>query len=87
MSTEPRVAPSNVTLKAVSATEADFSWDPVEQHEMNGVLLGYEVRRNGKEWIWSKAQVQRQPHKKKHWTGMVASQQLFAEPLQFSLIT
>ncbi|XP_028590129.2 contactin-2 isoform X1 [Podarcis muralis] len=41
---EPRVAPSNVTLKAVSATEADFSWDPVEQHEMNGVLLGYEIR-------------------------------------------
>uniref|UniRef100_A0A8D0DK78 Contactin 2 n=1 Tax=Salvator merianae TaxID=96440 RepID=A0A8D0DK78_SALMN len=41
---EPRVAPSNVTVKAVMATEMDVSWDPVEPRDMNGVLLGYEIR-------------------------------------------
>ncbi|KAJ6659822.1 hypothetical protein lerEdw1_018277 [Lerista edwardsae] len=41
---EPRVAPSNVTVKAVMATEMDVSWDPVERSNMNGVLLGYEIR-------------------------------------------
>uniref|UniRef100_A0ABM5G6X3 Contactin-2 isoform X2 n=1 Tax=Pogona vitticeps TaxID=103695 RepID=A0ABM5G6X3_9SAUR len=41
---EPRVAPSNVTVKAVMATEMDVSWDPVEHHDMNRVLLGYEIR-------------------------------------------
>uniref|UniRef100_A0A670ZE85 Contactin 2 n=1 Tax=Pseudonaja textilis TaxID=8673 RepID=A0A670ZE85_PSETE len=41
---EPRMAPSNVTVKAVMATEIDVSWNPVEHHDMNGVLLGYEIR-------------------------------------------
>ncbi|XP_070604993.1 contactin-2 [Erythrolamprus reginae] len=41
---EPRVAPSNVTVKAVMATEMDVSWNSVEHHDMNGVLLGYEIR-------------------------------------------
>lgn len=38
------MAPSNVTVKAVMATEMDVSWNSVEHHDMNGVLLGYEVR-------------------------------------------
>ncbi|XP_062998357.1 contactin-2 [Elgaria multicarinata webbii] len=41
---EPRVAPSNVTVKGVLATEMDVSWDPVEHRDFNGVLLGYEIR-------------------------------------------
>ncbi|XP_061488168.1 contactin-2 isoform X2 [Rhineura floridana] len=41
---EPRVAPSNITVNAASATEMDVSWDPVDHHDMNGVLLGYEIR-------------------------------------------
>ncbi|XP_053104155.1 contactin-2 isoform X2 [Hemicordylus capensis] len=41
---EPRVAPSNVTVKAVLATEMDVFWEPVERSNTNGVLLGYEIR-------------------------------------------
>lgn len=43
------MAPSNVTVKAVMATEMDVSWDPVERSNMNGVLLGYEVS-DGRDW-------------------------------------
>ncbi|XP_077190805.1 contactin-2 isoform X2 [Paroedura picta] len=41
---EPRVAPSNVTVEGVLATEMDVSWESVEQNDMNGILLGYEIR-------------------------------------------
>uniref|UniRef100_A0A8C8SDJ6 Contactin-3 n=1 Tax=Pelusios castaneus TaxID=367368 RepID=A0A8C8SDJ6_9SAUR len=41
---EPKVAPSRVTAKAVLSSEMDVSWEPVEQGDMNGVLLGYEIR-------------------------------------------
>lgn len=40
---EPKVAPSRVTAKAVLSSEMDVSWEPVEQGDMTGVLLGYEV--------------------------------------------
>lgn len=36
--------------KAVLSSEMDVSWEPVEQGDMTGVLLGYEVRAcNGNE--------------------------------------
>ncbi|KGL83266.1 Contactin-2, partial [Tinamus guttatus] len=41
---EPKVAPSRVTAKAVLSSEMDVSWEPVEQGDMTGVLLGYEIR-------------------------------------------
>ncbi|KAL8179029.1 UNVERIFIED_CONTAM: Contactin-2 [Gekko kuhli] len=41
---EPRVAPSNITVDGVMATEMDVSWEPVEQSDTNGILLGYEIR-------------------------------------------
>lgn len=41
---EPKVAPFRVTAKAVLSSEMDVSWEPVEQGDMTGVLLGYEVR-------------------------------------------
>ncbi|XP_025061329.1 contactin-2 isoform X2 [Alligator sinensis] len=41
---EPKVASSRVTAKAVSSSEMDVSWEPVEQGDTNGVLLGYEIR-------------------------------------------
>ncbi|XP_075766622.1 contactin-2 [Pelodiscus sinensis] len=41
---EPKVAPSKVTAKAVLSSEMDVLWEPVEQDDMNGVLLGYEIR-------------------------------------------
>lgn len=47
------MAPSNITVKAVMATEMDVFWEPVEQSDMNGDLLGYEVS-GGKDWDWSK---------------------------------
>lgn len=48
--TEPKVAPFRVMAKAVLSSEMDVSWEPVEQGDMTGVLLGYEVRAcNGKE--------------------------------------
>jgi len=40
---EPKVAPFRVTAKAVLSSEMDVSWEPVEQGDMTGVLLGYEV--------------------------------------------
>ncbi|NWJ04673.1 CNTN2 protein, partial [Crypturellus undulatus] len=41
---EPKVAPSRVTAKAVLSSEMDVSWEPVEQGDLTGVLLGYEIR-------------------------------------------
>uniref|UniRef100_A0A8C3L9I5 Contactin 2 n=1 Tax=Chrysolophus pictus TaxID=9089 RepID=A0A8C3L9I5_CHRPC len=41
---EPKVAPFRVTAKAVLSSEMDVSWEPVEQGDMTGVLLGYEIR-------------------------------------------
>uniref|UniRef100_A0A8D0H9P3 Contactin 2 n=1 Tax=Sphenodon punctatus TaxID=8508 RepID=A0A8D0H9P3_SPHPU len=41
---EPRVAPSKLTAKALLSSEMNVSWVPVEQGDMNGVLLGYEIR-------------------------------------------
>lgn len=38
------MAPSRVTAKAIFSSEMDVSWEPVEQGDTNGVLLGYEVR-------------------------------------------
>lgn len=38
------MAPFRVTAKAVLSSEMDVSWEPVEQGDMTGVLLGYEVR-------------------------------------------
>ena len=44
------MAPFRVTAKAVLSSEMDVSWEPVEQGDMTGVLLGYEVRAcNGNE--------------------------------------
>uniref|UniRef100_A0A8C0FP05 Contactin 2 n=1 Tax=Bubo bubo TaxID=30461 RepID=A0A8C0FP05_BUBBB len=41
---EPKVAPFRVMAKAVLSSEMDVSWEPVEQGDMTGVLLGYEIR-------------------------------------------
>lgn len=41
---EPKLAPFRVMAKAVLSSEMDVSWEPVEQGDMTGVLLGYEVR-------------------------------------------
>ncbi|XP_009995836.1 PREDICTED: contactin-2, partial [Chaetura pelagica] len=41
---EPKVAPFRVLAKAVLSSEMDVSWEPVEQGDMTGVLLGYEIR-------------------------------------------
>ncbi|ELK03326.1 Contactin-2 [Pteropus alecto] len=40
---EPRVAPTKVWAKGVSSSEMNVTWDPVQQ-DMNGILLGYEIR-------------------------------------------
>uniref|UniRef100_A0A671F438 Axonal glycoprotein TAG-1 n=1 Tax=Rhinolophus ferrumequinum TaxID=59479 RepID=A0A671F438_RHIFE len=40
---EPRVAPTNVWAKGVSSSEMNVTWEPVQQ-DMNGILLGYEIR-------------------------------------------
>ncbi|XP_042537816.1 contactin-2 isoform X1 [Dipodomys spectabilis] len=40
---EPRVAPSKVWAKGVSASEVNVTWEPVQQ-DVNGILLGYEIR-------------------------------------------
>ncbi|KAM4885460.1 contactin-2 [Sylvia borin] len=41
---EPKAAPYRVTAKSVLSSEMDVSWEPVEQGEVTGVLLGYEIR-------------------------------------------
>uniref|UniRef100_A0A8V5HIE9 Uncharacterized protein n=1 Tax=Melopsittacus undulatus TaxID=13146 RepID=A0A8V5HIE9_MELUD len=41
---EPKVAPFRVRAKAVLSSEMDVSWEPIEQGDMTGVLLGYEIR-------------------------------------------
>uniref|UniRef100_A0A8C9MYZ9 Contactin 2 n=1 Tax=Serinus canaria TaxID=9135 RepID=A0A8C9MYZ9_SERCA len=41
---EPKAAPYRVIAKSVLSSEMDVSWEPVEQGEMTGVLLGYEIR-------------------------------------------
>lgn len=57
-SLEPRVAPPKVWAKAVSSSEMNVSWEPVQQ-DMNGILLGYEVSA-GRDWerkgAWDQAQ-------------------------------
>lgn len=40
---EPKAAPYRVIAKSVLSSEMDVSWEPVEQGEVTGVLLGYEV--------------------------------------------
>uniref|UniRef100_A0A2R8MNY6 Contactin-3 n=1 Tax=Callithrix jacchus TaxID=9483 RepID=A0A2R8MNY6_CALJA len=40
---EPKVAPTKVWAKGVSSSEMNVTWEPVQQ-EMNGILLGYEIR-------------------------------------------
>ncbi|XP_016071256.1 PREDICTED: contactin-2 isoform X1 [Miniopterus natalensis] len=40
---EPRVAPTKVWAKGVSSSEMNVTWEPVPQ-DMNGILLGYEIR-------------------------------------------
>ncbi|XP_012934086.1 contactin-2 isoform X2 [Heterocephalus glaber] len=40
---EPRVAPTKVWAKGISSSEMNVTWEPVQQ-DMNGVLLGYEIR-------------------------------------------
>ncbi|MBV99830.1 Contactin-2, partial [Eschrichtius robustus] len=40
---EPRVAPTKVWAKGVSSSEMNVTWEPVRQ-DMNGILLGYEIR-------------------------------------------
>uniref|UniRef100_A0A8C3XG04 Contactin-2 n=1 Tax=Cyanoderma ruficeps TaxID=181631 RepID=A0A8C3XG04_9PASS len=41
---EPKAAPYRVIAKSVLSSEMDVSWEPVEQGEVTGVLLGYEIR-------------------------------------------
>ncbi|KAJ7421012.1 contactin 2 [Pitangus sulphuratus] len=41
---EPKVAPYRVVAKSVLSSEMDVSWEPVEQGDVTGVLLGYEIR-------------------------------------------
>ncbi|NXO75051.1 CNTN2 protein, partial [Sitta europaea] len=41
---EPKGAPYRVIAKSVLSSEMDVSWEPVEQGEVTGVLLGYEIR-------------------------------------------
>ncbi|XP_063096093.1 contactin-2 isoform X2 [Cavia porcellus] len=40
---EPRVAPAKVWAKGVSSSEMNVTWEPVQQ-DVNGILLGYEIR-------------------------------------------
>uniref|UniRef100_A0A8C4LP73 Contactin-2 n=1 Tax=Equus asinus asinus TaxID=83772 RepID=A0A8C4LP73_EQUAS len=40
---EPRVTPTKVWAKGVSSSEMNVTWDPVQQ-DVNGILLGYEIR-------------------------------------------
>nr|5E7L_A Chain A, Contactin-2 [Mus musculus] len=40
---EPKVAPAKVWAKGSSSSEMNVSWEPVLQ-DMNGILLGYEIR-------------------------------------------
>ncbi|XP_043933930.1 contactin-3-like [Protopterus annectens] len=41
---EPSLAPANVSVKSISSSEIEVSWDPV-LHKMNrGTIIGYEVR-------------------------------------------
>uniref|UniRef100_A0A2K5CE44 Contactin-3 n=1 Tax=Aotus nancymaae TaxID=37293 RepID=A0A2K5CE44_AOTNA len=40
---EPKVAPTKVWAKGVSSSEMNVTWEPVQQ-DMNGILLGYEIR-------------------------------------------
>ncbi|KAL4693803.1 hypothetical protein H8959_013068 [Pygathrix nigripes] len=40
---EPRVAPTKVWAKGVSSSEMNVTWEPLQQ-DMNGILLGYEIR-------------------------------------------
>ncbi|XP_049626577.1 contactin-2 isoform X2 [Suncus etruscus] len=40
---EPRVAPTKVWAKGVSSSEMNVTWEPVQQ-DVNGILLGYEIR-------------------------------------------
>ncbi|XP_029818355.1 contactin-2 [Manacus vitellinus] len=41
---KPKVAPYRVVAKSVLSSEMDVSWEPVEQGDVTGVLLGYEIR-------------------------------------------
>uniref|UniRef100_A0A8D0X9N5 Contactin-2 n=1 Tax=Sus scrofa TaxID=9823 RepID=A0A8D0X9N5_PIG len=40
---EPRVAPTKVWAQGVASSEMNVTWEPVQQ-DMNGILLGYEIR-------------------------------------------
>uniref|UniRef100_G3TPZ1 Contactin 2 n=1 Tax=Loxodonta africana TaxID=9785 RepID=G3TPZ1_LOXAF len=40
---EPRLAPAKVWANGISSSEMNVTWEPV-QRDMNGVLLGYEIR-------------------------------------------
>lgn len=39
----PSSEPSNVTLKNLKFDEVIVEWDPIPQHTVNGILLGYIV--------------------------------------------
>ncbi|XP_030076873.1 contactin-2 [Microcaecilia unicolor] len=41
---EPHLAPSHITATALSASEVQVAWDAVQQQDLSGVLLGYEIR-------------------------------------------
>ncbi|XP_029429716.1 contactin-2 isoform X2 [Rhinatrema bivittatum] len=41
---EPHLAPSHITATALSASEIQVAWDAGQQQDLNGVLLGYEIR-------------------------------------------
>uniref|UniRef100_A0A8C3WNQ8 Contactin-3 n=1 Tax=Catagonus wagneri TaxID=51154 RepID=A0A8C3WNQ8_9CETA len=40
---EPRVAPTKIWAQGVASSEMNVTWEPVQQ-DMNGILLGYEIR-------------------------------------------
>lgn len=40
---DPGVTPTNFRLREVSATSAEFEWDPVDAHRVQGDFAGYKV--------------------------------------------
>nr|XP_033773484.1 contactin-2 isoform X2 [Geotrypetes seraphini] len=41
---EPHLAPFHISATVLSASEMQVAWNAVQQQDLNGVLLGYEIR-------------------------------------------
>ena len=40
---DPGVTPTNFRVKDVTATSAEFEWDPVDAYKVQGNFTGYKV--------------------------------------------